>query len=94
METDLEFVRKTREMYESDTPFHPDMERLLRLAEIAAQEDQRSEAERIADSRSKSSTQSSDHPTPIEQGGEFRYKVTAIWDDKTTVHEGVYKGGK
>jgi hypothetical protein len=33
---------------------------------LAAQEDQRSEAERIADSRSKSSTQSSDHPTTAD----------------------------
>jgi hypothetical protein len=33
---------------------------------LAAQEDQRPEAERIADSRSKSSTQSSDHPQQEE----------------------------
>ena len=33
---------------------------------LAAQEDQRSEAERIADSRSKSSTQSSDHHTTAD----------------------------
>ena len=33
---------------------------------LAAQEDQRSEAERIADARSKSSTQSSDHPTTAD----------------------------
>jgi hypothetical protein len=33
---------------------------------IEMAKDQRSEAERIADSRSKSSTQSSDHPTPAE----------------------------
>ena len=24
----------------------------------------------------------------------LRYKVTAIWDDEITLHEGVYKGGK
>ena len=39
---------------------------VVEIRALATQEDQRSEAERIADSRSKSSTQSSDHHTTAD----------------------------
>ena len=52
------------------------------------------ECEREYNKREEAVEMAREERTDRQEPPGLRYKVTAVWDDGITVHEGVYKGGK